>query len=47
MGREFVGVIRSTFLIDPNGRIAHIWKNVKVQGHVEEVISKIKELKEK
>ncbi|MFH1275958.1 MAG: thioredoxin-dependent thiol peroxidase [Candidatus Woesearchaeota archaeon] len=44
MGREFLGTIRMTFLIDPNGRIAHIWDNVRVSGHVGEVLSKLKEL---
>lgn len=47
MGREYKGVIRSTFLIDPKGKIAHIWSNVKVAGHVEEVKEKLKELKGK
>jgi peroxiredoxin Q/BCP len=44
-GREFLGVIRTTFLIDPNGNIRHIWSKVKVRGHIEEVIEKIKEIK--
>jgi thioredoxin-dependent peroxiredoxin len=37
-GREGYGVIRSTFLIDPDGYIAHLWRSVKVKGHVDEVI---------
>jgi len=44
MGREYDGVIRSTFLIDPNGRLAHVWHNVRVQGHVIEILQKIREL---
>lgn len=36
-GKEFMGVERSTFLIDPEGRIREIWRKVKVNGHVEEV----------
>jgi peroxiredoxin Q/BCP len=36
-GREFFGVIRSTFLINPEGKIAHIWPKVKVNGHVDNV----------
>ncbi|MFW9881218.1 MAG: thioredoxin-dependent thiol peroxidase [Candidatus Thorarchaeota archaeon] len=36
-GKEFMGVVRSTFLIDPNGKIAHIWPKVSVNGHPEEV----------
>jgi thioredoxin-dependent peroxiredoxin len=43
-GKEYMGVKRSTFLIDPKGRIAHIWPNVKVKGHVAEVMEKLKEL---
>ena len=44
-GREYMGVVRSTFLIDPEGRLAHIWPKVKVKGHVEEVQKKLAELK--
>lgn len=36
-GKEYVGVIRSTFLIAPDGKIAHIWPKVSVKGHPEEV----------
>ena len=42
-GREYYGTVRSTFLIDPEGKIVHIWPKVKVKGHVEEVIEKLKE----
>ena len=45
-GKEYEGVIRSTFLIDPQGKIAHIWKNVKVKGHIKEVREKLEALKE-
>ena len=44
-GREFMGVVRSTYLINPEGKIEHIWPKVKVKGHVESVKNKIKELK--
>ena len=44
-GREYMGVVRSTFLIDPLGRLAHVWPKVKVKGHVEEVQKKLAELK--
>ncbi len=37
---------RMTYLISPDGRVAHIWKKVKPQGHAEEVLNKIKELKD-
>jgi peroxiredoxin Q/BCP len=44
-GREGYGVKRSTFLIDPEGRIAKIWRSVKVKGHVEAVIKSLKNLR--
>ena len=44
-GREFLGVVRSTFLVDPEGRIAHAWRRVRVADHVEAVIEKLAELK--
>ncbi|MBP1929587.1 peroxiredoxin Q/BCP [Methanolinea mesophila] len=37
MGREFDGVERSTFLIDPRGNVASAWRKVRVAGHVAEV----------
>jgi thioredoxin-dependent peroxiredoxin len=43
-GKKSMGVIRSTFLIDEQGRIAHAWPNVKAQGHVAKVMEKIDEL---
>lgn len=44
-GKEYFGVRRSTYLIDPAGRIAWIWKKVKVENHIREVLEKLKELK--
>jgi peroxiredoxin Q/BCP len=38
-GRKYMGVERSTFLIDETGRIAKIWRKVKVPGHAEEVLA--------
>ena len=43
-GRESEGVIRSTVLIDPNGKIAYYWPNVKAKGHAEQVRKKLAEL---
>ena len=43
-GREYFGVVRSTFLIHPNGKIEAIWDKVKVKGHVSDVLAKLKEL---
>ncbi|MEE2996150.1 MAG: thioredoxin-dependent thiol peroxidase [Pseudomonadota bacterium] len=37
-GREYMGIVRSTFLIDRMGKIAEIWSNVRVKGHVEKVL---------
>jgi peroxiredoxin Q/BCP len=41
-GREYVGVERSTFLIDPQRRIARLWRAVKVPGHAEAVFDALK-----
>lgn len=38
-GRKYMGVERSTFLIDAKGKIAGIWRKVKVPGHAEEVLA--------
>ena len=43
-GRAYMGVDRSTFLIDENGRIARVWRGVKIPGHVAEVLAAIKAL---
>ncbi len=43
-GRKYMGVERSTFLIDGKGKIARIWRKVKVPGHAEEVLAAAKEL---
>ncbi|MCX8001422.1 MAG: thioredoxin-dependent thiol peroxidase [Anoxybacillus mongoliensis] len=41
-GKEYMGIERSTFLIDPNGQIVQEWRKVKVNGHVEEVLNVLK-----
>ena len=43
-GKKFMGIIRTTFLIDRDGRIARIWPKVKVDGHADEVLAAAKEL---
>ena len=43
-GKTYMGVIRSTFLLNPKGKITHIWPKVSVKGHAEEVKSKLVEL---
>ncbi len=44
MGREYVGVLRTTILIDPKGKVVFIWENVKVKGHAAAILEKLKEL---
>ena len=44
MGREFMGIIRTTFLIDKKGKIIKIWDNVKVKDHAKEVLETLKNL---
>jgi len=46
-GKSFLGIVRSTFLIDENGKIAQIWRKVKVKGHVDEVREAIENLDQK
>ena len=43
-GKKYMGVERSTFLIDKQGRIAKSWRKVKVPGHAEEVLAAVKGL---
>ncbi len=43
-GRKFMGVRRVTYLIGPDGRVAQVWENVKVDGHAEEVLAAAKAL---
>jgi peroxiredoxin Q/BCP len=39
MGRAFQGIVRSTFLIGPHGKIQQVWDNVKVKNHAAEVLA--------
>ena len=43
-GKSFMGIERSTFLVDAQGRVAKAWRKVKVAGHVDEVLAAAKEL---
>lgn len=43
-GKVFMGIVRTTFLIDENGIIQKIWPKVKVSGHIEEVLEAVKAL---
>ena len=43
-GRTMEGVIRSTFLVDPEGLVRHVWPKVRVAGHVAEVLTRLSDL---
>ena len=47
MGREFMGINRTTFLIDKKGKIIKIWENVKVKDHAKEVLETLEEFSKK
>ena len=42
MGKEYMGIVRSTFLIDPSGKITQVWSNVRVKNHVDTVLAQVK-----
>jgi peroxiredoxin Q/BCP len=44
-GKEYLGVVRSTFIINPKGTIQSEWRKVRVKGHVEEVLLRLKEFR--
>jgi peroxiredoxin Q/BCP len=43
-GRRYMGILRTTLLIDARGRVAQVWEKVKVEGHAEEVLRAAREL---
>jgi len=43
-GRKFMGIVRSTFLIDSSGKLRQDWRKVRVKGHVDEVLEAVKAL---
>ena len=43
-GRKFMGIVRSTFLIDAQGKLRQEWRKVKVAGHADEVLEAVKAL---
>ena len=45
LGKEFMGLVRTTFLINNKGKIHKIWKNVRVKDHAKEVFEEIKSIK--
>lgn len=44
-GKEYMGIERSTFIIDPDGKLVKEWRKVKVKGHVEEALEYLREQK--
>jgi peroxiredoxin Q/BCP len=43
-GRTYMGIVRSTFLFDAEGKLAHLWPKVRVKGHAEAVLEQAKGL---
>jgi peroxiredoxin Q/BCP len=43
-GKKYMGIERSTFLIDGTGKVARAWRKVKVPGHAEEVLAAVQAL---
>ncbi|NUS60612.1 MAG: peroxiredoxin [Lysobacter sp.] len=44
-GRKYIGIERSTFLLDPDGRVAQAWRGVKVPGHAQAVLEALSSLR--
>ena len=44
LGKEYMGIIRTTFLINSKGKIHKIWSNVRVKDHAEEVLEELKNI---
>jgi thioredoxin-dependent peroxiredoxin len=42
-GRKVMGIARTTFLVGPDGKIVHVFENVKPEGHAEQVLAQVKE----
>ncbi len=43
-GRKYMGILRNTYLIGPDGKVAEVWEKVKVDGHADEVLAAAKAL---
>ena len=39
LGKSFLGIVRSSFLIGADGKVEHVWDNVKAKGHASEVLA--------
>merc|ERR1711991_173283 len=40
-GKSYMGIERSTFLIDPDGKVTKVWRKVKISGHAEDVLAQV------
>ena len=47
MGREFMGIIRTTYLIDKKGKVLKVWNNVKIKNHAKEVLDTLTNITKK
>jgi len=43
-GKKYMGIERSTFIIDPTGEIKHAWRKIKIKNHIEDVLKEIKKI---
>lgn len=41
LGKSFLGIVRSSFLIGPDGKLEHVWDNVSAKGHAAEVLAEV------
>jgi peroxiredoxin Q/BCP len=41
-GREYMGIVRSTFLINEKGKILRVWRNVRIKGHLDQVLAELR-----
>ena len=46
-GREYFGVLRTTYLINPDFDISYVWRNVRVKGHIDDVLDQLDDLYKK
>ncbi len=47
LGKSFLGIVRSSVLIGPNGKVLRVWDKVTAKGHAEEVLAALAALKQK
>lgn len=45
LGKSFLGIVRSTYLIDPQGQLVKVWPSARAKGHAEEVLRALEALK--